>query len=80
MSKQTTTTRNEYQIAFRAMRKWWKLVDSRTFSPSNEDRIYRSICGSYGANELQAAMDSIRARRNAEYMTEHPEVAKLKAR
>ena len=65
--------KHEYQMAYRAMRKWWKLVDSHTETPHTENRMYRNICQSYDAFVLNQAIRSIRNRRNAEYAVEHPE-------
>lgn len=71
-------TRNEYQMAYRAMRKWWKLVegDNHPMLSSDTRRHYKNICDSYNTKELLAAMNSITARRNAEYMAENPDHAR----
>lgn len=67
-------TRSEYTMAYRAMRRWWKLVDS-TNSPAvtpDERSLFKNIVDSYDTKELKAAMESIQARRQAEYYAEFP--------
>lgn len=77
-----TTSKHEYQMAYRAMRNWWKLVEmNNTPGISSEERhIYQSICASYRYQELSAAMESISARRDAEYLEANPEYAAAKRR
>lgn len=73
-NKMNATTRKEYEMAYRAMRRWWKLVDSNN-SPAitqAERDMFKNIVDAYDTQELKAAMDSIRMRRTAEYYAEFP--------
>lgn len=65
-------TKQEYAMAFRAMRKWWKDVDTGSLNPKTRER-YKNICASYNSSILMNAMDSILARRKAEYFAQNPE-------
>jgi hypothetical protein len=65
-------TQAEYKMAFRALRKWWKLVDEHYTPPTAEREHYKNICASYNKSILMGAMDSILARRKAEYFEQNP--------
>lgn len=64
-----SSIREEYKQAYRAVRKFWKLVDRQDCSATS---FWKSMAQSHSFDSMTAASDSCRMLRNHQHNQENP--------
>ena len=66
--------RKEYEQAYRAFRKFWKMVDNLPANASmrGANAYYMNVCCSYVPTICNFALESIKEKRNYDYKIDNP--------